>query len=127
MVRTRHTAVQEAGPRSDRRFQMRFGPEAVRAAAWIQPVLSDCGARDAASVVNLSAGGICLETSTLELRAGSVCKLLMALVSPCKRDFLATVQIKWVRKAPLCRGVMAGAEFLSSSSGWFGPEDETVQ
>jgi hypothetical protein len=110
----------------DRRDHPRFGPEAVHAAAWIQPLLTDSESREPARVLNLSASGICIQT-TQRLTAGSIYGLLLDLGSPLDREVQATVGIKWVRATRRDSGVVAGAEFITSDSGWFGPDTGIVQ
>jgi len=105
----------------ERRRYRRYGPSELHWATtgtWESPHALTGGEL---RVVNLSYGGICLRTRG-PLSPGT--SLPLWVVTPLGTAWVRA-RVNWVRR--LDGGeFLAGAEYLESSKGWFGPEEDLV-
>lgn len=78
----------------------------------------------ALTVLDLSYGGVRFRGSR-EFLEGEVYTLRVGMPRPMRGVVTVKAQVRWVR--PLeARGNEVGAEFLKSSKGWLGPEDNSI-
>ena len=113
-----------SGPDPDRRRHRRFdmaghGGKAVLVRRTDdQPELEEC------ALMDLSYGGMRFRTHR-PLRVGEAYEFLIGLEEPLM-SAVVNARIRWVEpRAPLDWHL--GAEFLESSTGWLGPEDDPAQ
>jgi hypothetical protein len=105
----------------ERRRYRRYSPAELLGPATAQRIRLGRVAGGDFRVVNLSHGGICLRTrQTLHPGASLPLWLILPLGKASVR-----VQIKWVHRVDEGEFV-AGAEYLESNKGWFGPEEDVV-
>ncbi len=73
------------------------------------------------TLLNLSYGGMCFRARRL-VQEGEQCRFFIDLPSPLRGSLLVKAQIRWVRPFEP-ESWNSGAEFLESSRGWLGPEE----
>jgi hypothetical protein len=114
-------------PSADRRRHKRFGPDAVKCAAWvIYPSDPATVKYELGTLVNISSGGICFSTE-LPLMTSVNYRLLLEMIEPMRGSVLATARVCWIQRDRLSERFRAGAAFVESDKGWVGPEDDVQE
>lgn len=106
----------------DRRRHRRFDVGLMPSQVWIIERRAAAAKLRACRLLNISYGGICFVTNS-PVRTHGAYDLLINMPAQFGQVAIARARLIWLRPME-GEDKVAGAEFVRSSTGWLGPEDE---